>query len=248
MFLKATDDVSDRFFHRCCLSPTATASTRSWRVSVTSTSMTLCTGTSRWVSSGEYGRIFLCIHHMCSGDTVKVQSFVLFSCWQLQFVSISCEWMKNAFKEIDRTHTVTQTSRCDVQSIRGDERHPVLPSSPALFPYFSIHNSPSDCGPLPPLLPPPSPLAGIDESRPAAINSRSVGEMTASDDFPWSQAVQAPHPHLKQTLTPVTRLFDFNNAATQDGKLKPRFEHLENCSACRIFLLLARHRDQSPKL
>lgn len=36
-------------FFLSSLSPPATASTRSWRASATSTSMTLCTGTSRWV-------------------------------------------------------------------------------------------------------------------------------------------------------------------------------------------------------
>lgn len=79
--------------------------------------------------------------------------------------------------EHTQAHTLAQTSRCDVKNYLRDERHP----SHHLLSLLLTSPFPSSSTSIPPpLFSPPHALLRSDESRPAAINSGSVGEMTAS--------------------------------------------------------------------
>lgn len=107
--------------------------------------------------------------------------------------------MKDVLRFTTGLNTLLQMSHsCDVGSVIQFSFYllflsPYLTSIP-IFLYTcsppSFPMSPSFLSP--PVLPPA--LLWSDESRPAAINSGSVGETTATDDFPRSEPV---HPDQK---------------------------------------------------
>lgn len=99
-------------------------------------------------------------------------------------------------------HSHVQTSCGDVKNNLRDERHLFTCSPPSISIFSSLsvsvppplphlHPSPTVSSPclsiFSPSLPPALPRS--DESRIAAINSRSVGEVTASDDLPCRHIV-----------------------------------------------------------
>lgn len=86
--------------------------------------------------------------------------------------------------------------------------------------------------------PPPLPPALLrsDESKPAAINSGSVGEMTASDDFPCSKSVhpwQKPKPLCSCVLSNFVN-FNVNTIILNKDKTNLRSKHLDNCTSTKF--------------
>lgn len=133
--------------------------------------------------------------------------------------------------EHTHVHTLAQTSQRDV-------KNPLASSIPLFTWSFFYSHPPLRLCPLPSIpsypplllsspltyLSPPLPLPLLllrlprsDESTPAAINSGSVDEMTASDDFP-SQQVYSPLTETNSTVTSSAVWFQFTNMGNEDSE------------------------------
>lgn len=113
-------------------SPLATASIRSWRASVTSTSMTLCTGTSRWVIIRQ-SWVWEVLFALCDAKIKQMLFFFYFSCLVFSHVYFEVE-----VKGIRRgSRQVSSVARTDVMLWRSEQLKR-LTSSNSLF-TCSLH-------------------------------------------------------------------------------------------------------------